>query len=104
MFLSILVPLDGSPESATALPLARTVARTTGGQLHLLTVTPSDAANVEAAASVYVQGTATMVFDAHVSVHTSVRVGDAATEIVAYATLHANDLIVMPRALLVHGP
>lgn len=95
MFHSILVPLDGSPESATALPLARIVARTTEAQLHLLTVTPSDAINVEAAASVYLQGTAALVCDAHLRVHTSVRIGEAASEIVAYATVHANDLIVM---------
>jgi nucleotide-binding universal stress UspA family protein len=94
MFRSILVPLDGSPESATALPLARTVARTTGGQLHLVMVTP-DSANIQAAASLYLQGTAEMESDAHVSVHTRVRIGDAATEIVAYATRHANDMIVM---------
>jgi nucleotide-binding universal stress UspA family protein len=95
MFHSILVPLDGSPESATALPLARTVARVTGGQLHLLTVLPSDAVNVEDAASVYLQGTAALVCDPHLAVHTSVRVGEAASGIVAYARRHANDLIVM---------
>lgn len=95
MFRSILVPLDGSPESVTALPLARAVARTTGGQLHLLTVAPSDTRNVEAAASVYLQGTAALVCDAGLSVHTCVRVGEAATEIAAYATTHSNDLIVM---------
>jgi nucleotide-binding universal stress UspA family protein len=94
MFRSILIPLDGSQESATALPLARTVARTTGGRLDLLTVTP-DSANVEAAAALYLQGTAAMVCDAHVSVHTAVRIGDAATEIAAYATQHASDMIVM---------
>ena len=40
--------------------------------------------------------------DPHLSVHTSVRVGEAATEIVAYATIHANDLIVMATRAL--GP
>jgi nucleotide-binding universal stress UspA family protein len=95
MFRSILVPLDGSQESATAVPLARTVARTTGGQLHLLTVTPSDAPTVEAAASVYVQTTAALVCDPHLSVQTAVRVGDAATEVVTYARQRAIDLIVM---------
>jgi nucleotide-binding universal stress UspA family protein len=94
MFRSILVPLDGSQESATAVPLALTVARTTGGHLHLLTVTP-DSGTVESAALVHLQGTAAMVCDAHVSVHTSARIGDAATEILAYATQHANDMIVM---------
>jgi nucleotide-binding universal stress UspA family protein len=102
MFRSILVPLDGSPESATALPLARIVAGSTGGCLHLLTVTPSDAQDVEAAAHVYLQATAAQARDAHHSVQTSVRVGDAATEILAYATLHANDLIVLATRAL--GP
>jgi len=95
MFRSILVPLDGTSESATAVPLARTVARTTGGDLYLLTVTPSDSGEVQAAACVYLQGTAAMVCDPGLSVHTTNRVGETVTEIVAYATGHANDLIVM---------
>jgi nucleotide-binding universal stress UspA family protein len=58
--------------------------------------------NVETAASVYLQNTASLVCDAHLSVHTCVRVGEAATEIVAYATVHANDMIVMATRAL--GP
>jgi nucleotide-binding universal stress UspA family protein len=61
----------------------------------LLTVLPSDAVNLETSASVYLQGTAALVCDAHIPIHTSVRIGEAASEIVAYATAHANDLIVM---------
>ena len=36
MFTRLLVPLDGSPESNTALPPARTVALATGGSVVLL--------------------------------------------------------------------
>src|SRR5947209_7843871 len=38
MFTRLLVPLDGSPESNTALPPARTVALATGGSVVLLRV------------------------------------------------------------------
>ena len=95
MFRSILVPVDGTPESATALPLARVLARTSDGDLHLLTVTPPDSPNAQAAASVYLQTTAALVCDAGVSVHTANRVGEPAGVIVAYATAHDVDLIVM---------
>lgn len=106
MFGSILVPLDGTPESATALPLARAVARATGGSLHLLTVTPCDSPNAQAAASVYLQTTEALVCDAAVTVRTTNRVGDPAREIVRYASTHSIDLIVMatraigPRSIL----
>jgi nucleotide-binding universal stress UspA family protein len=95
MFRSILVPLDGTPASVSALPLARTVARSTGAHLHLLTVTPAGSANVQTAASVFLQGTAALVCDTGLTVHVTNRVGEPAAEIVAYATAHANDLIVM---------
>jgi nucleotide-binding universal stress UspA family protein len=39
MFRSILVPLDGHPQAATALPLARAVAEATGAVVHILRVT-----------------------------------------------------------------
>jgi len=95
MFHSILVPLDGTPESATAVPLARTVARATGGSLHLLTVTPCDSPNAQAVASVYLQATAALVCDAGVSVRTTNRVGDPAREIVRVALANKIDLVVM---------
>jgi nucleotide-binding universal stress UspA family protein len=38
MFSRILVPLDGSPESNVALPVARTVADATGASIALLRV------------------------------------------------------------------
>jgi nucleotide-binding universal stress UspA family protein len=42
MFSKILVPLDGTPEAAGALPVARTLARATGAAITLLRVTSSD--------------------------------------------------------------
>ena len=41
MFRSILVPLDGSAESAAALPVARTVASATGSAIQLIRVVPT---------------------------------------------------------------
>jgi nucleotide-binding universal stress UspA family protein len=38
MFRSILVPLDGTAQSAEALPLAETIAQRTNGNIHVLTV------------------------------------------------------------------
>jgi nucleotide-binding universal stress UspA family protein len=102
MFRSILVPLDGTLGSATAVPLARTVAKSSGGCLHLLTVTPRDSANAEAAAWAYLQSSAALVCDPGVAVRTANRVGEPASEIVAYASAHANDLIVMATRAL--GP
>ena len=52
MFANILVPLDGTPQSNAALPLARIVAQATGGTISLLRVVkpsedPSGAAVLE---------------------------------------------------------
>ena len=40
MFNTILVPLDGSPESNVALPLALSLAQSRGGSIWLLRVAP----------------------------------------------------------------
>jgi nucleotide-binding universal stress UspA family protein len=95
MFHSILVPLDRSPDSEIALPLACAIARTTGGELDLLTVTPADGEEARTEALAYLQATAQLVCDAGLSVHTCVRVGEVATEIVGHAASHTNDLIVV---------
>lgn len=42
MFSHILVPLDGTPQSNAALPLARTIAQATGGTITLLRVVKAD--------------------------------------------------------------
>jgi nucleotide-binding universal stress UspA family protein len=50
VFSNILVPLDGTAESNTALPLARTVVKETGGAVTLLRVVrPGDAAMAQEA-------------------------------------------------------
>lgn len=41
MFKHVLVPLDGAPQSNAALPLARTVAKSTGAAITLLRVLPA---------------------------------------------------------------
>ncbi|HEY3063581.1 MAG TPA: universal stress protein [Chloroflexota bacterium] len=49
MFDQILVPLDGTPQSAAALPLARTLAEACHGQVVLIRVAPSPLDRDEAA-------------------------------------------------------
>ena len=52
MFSNILVPLDGSAESNVALPVARTVARATGGTVTLLRIVEPGHASASDQASV----------------------------------------------------
>jgi nucleotide-binding universal stress UspA family protein len=47
MFKKLLVPLDGTAESAVALPLARTVARATGAEVRLVRVVRLQAVSTE---------------------------------------------------------
>jgi nucleotide-binding universal stress UspA family protein len=49
VFKKLLVPLDGTAQSAVALPLARTIARATGAAVILVQVVPPEMAGVGAA-------------------------------------------------------
>src|SRR5437868_1796266 len=94
MFDRILVPLDGSPHSAAALPLARTLAQACHTRVTLLRVATSPAAREEAAT--YLSRVALELETSEIEVATEVCVGvDVATQILwAARDLHA-DLIVM---------
>jgi nucleotide-binding universal stress UspA family protein len=48
MFKKLLVPLDGTSESAVALPLAGTVAHATGAAVRVLRVVPPKEARADA--------------------------------------------------------
>jgi nucleotide-binding universal stress UspA family protein len=95
MFRSLLVPLDGSPEAATALPLARTIAQATGGSITLLRVPTSHSAAAAQQAITYLDQMAVELRGAEVVVDTVVRPGEPAREILAEARSRASDLIVM---------
>lgn len=91
MFNTILVPLDGSPQAAAALPLARTLASTTGGSVVLVRVVPRSALIL--GLDPYLLGIA-REFDG-MNVRSVVRHGAPAQEILAAARDQSADLIVM---------
>jgi nucleotide-binding universal stress UspA family protein len=96
MFNRILVPLDGSPQSAAALPLARTIAHVSSGTVELVRVVPSfSEATVRRDAHVYLSRIGEELAAGNVRVAVTVREGDPATEILAQAETAAADLIVM---------
>jgi nucleotide-binding universal stress UspA family protein len=100
MFTRILVPLDGTADSATALPPARTMAEATGGELILLRVVSprgfAPSSPVLEEARTYLAGIAAELAKGGTRVNVVVREGDdAAHEIVADAASGGAELIVM---------
>ncbi len=99
MFKSLLVPLDESPGSAAALPLARAVARATQAKITLLRVVPDwqpgtpRPASIEASA--YLDRIVPELVSAGLDVAAVVRGGEVAPTILAEAAAHGADLIVM---------
>jgi nucleotide-binding universal stress UspA family protein len=99
MFSTILVPLDGSPESNVSLPLARSLAQSSGGSLWLLRVATESAlpgdhvATHEAGQSI--QRIARELASSGIDVHPAIREGDAAQEIVYLSRDIGADLIVL---------
>jgi len=91
MFKKVLVPLDGTPQAAAALPLARTIAHTTEGSLLLLRVT--DEADRSGDPERYLHAIAKELQDD--SIECIVRRGTAADQIVAIARDLSADVIVM---------
>jgi nucleotide-binding universal stress UspA family protein len=96
MFANILVPLDGTPQSNTALPLARLVAKATGGTISLLRVIkPSEGPS---AASVLedVERIAKELAAAEVPVNSAVREGqETAREILDEIQRRSIELVIM---------
>ena len=99
MFTRLLVPLDGSPESNTALPPARTVALATGGSVVLLRVVSeresSDNPPSLADATQSLTRTATELAGSGLRVDSMVRQGVPADEILMQVQSQSVDLIVM---------
>jgi nucleotide-binding universal stress UspA family protein len=100
MFQKLLVPLDGTAESAVVLPLARMVAEATGAHLRLLRVIAPPGARAEAAepaeASRYLVRIREELQPARLQVETAVRQGPSpGTEIEQEARNWEADLIVM---------
>ncbi len=121
MYERILLPLDGSEVSASALPTARNLALTCNAGLHLLQVlSPSDDLNLmrgaefgtfsaeysqslldaldeaqETGATEYLSGVAAGLESDGVSVTTALEKGPVAEKIVEYAEAQQVDVIVM---------
>src|ERR671938_144065 len=99
MFTRILIPLDGTPESNVALPLARTVARQTSAAITVLRVLPEPNLLAERAAFDQAADGLKRIADelasAGVRVDSVVRGGDAVDEILQQAREQKADLIVM---------
>ncbi|HZS00410.1 MAG TPA: universal stress protein [Chloroflexota bacterium] len=100
MFKKLLVPLDGSSRSAVALPLARTLAKATGGEIVLVRVIPDDLLGadpvVRAEAENSLAQIAKELAGAGVHVTTIVQAGaNPAADITATVRRQGADLVVM---------
>ena len=102
MFRNLLVPLDGSAESAAALPAARTLARGGRASITLLRVVPPEDGMPHGLehrpldqAAAALGEVAAELRGAGLEVATLVRRGNAADVVVAEASSQAADLIVM---------
>jgi nucleotide-binding universal stress UspA family protein len=98
-FNNILIPLDGSPQSNVALPLARTLAHDFGGSVTVLRVVPwpAVAENREAtiAATDMLRRIAQELRGNGLTVRDVVRHGEVAEEILAQCRAQHADLILM---------
>jgi nucleotide-binding universal stress UspA family protein len=95
MFRSILVPLDGTPQSAAALPVACAIAQCSGGSLHLLHVVPEADGHALTSATLRLQAIINELYGGGFSIDVDVRRGETAAEIIGAARDRATDLIVM---------
>lgn len=86
-----MVPLDGTPQAAAAIPIARTLARTTQATLVLVRVAPEG--DVSGEPERYVQAVARQLDG--LSVRCAVRHGRPAREVLAAAADEQADVIVM---------
>ncbi len=112
----ILLPLDGTRDSETALPLAEDLARATGGTMYLTLVVPTVGSlsgamssiarfspnvtaelleSAESDSAVYLRGLATRLSAAGVTVETSIARDDPAAAIIEAARRSRADLVVM---------
>jgi len=96
MLANILVPLDGTPESNAALPLARTVAQATGGSITLLRVIKPEHGTPFAEASIELQRVARELAGAGPSVKSVAYEGDdVARAVLEQIQRQSTDLVIM---------
>ena len=101
MFSTVLVPLDGSPAAATALPAARALATALGAQVNLLRVVRRPVALLDGhaaeigEAATYLDGLARELSASNLRVRTHVRSGAVAEAILAEIDEGRVDLVVM---------
>ena len=93
MFTRVIVPLDGSPESAVALPIARVIARVTGAGVTLLQVIADQHRRGEATSNL--QRMANELAGGELSVNTVVREGSAAEQILDEIKRERAGLVIM---------
>ena len=94
MFRTVLVPLDGTVQSAATLPLARTIAHATGGVLHLLRVTSASPFETQRARS-YLQPIAEELGADGLQVDWHVVSGEPVQQIIGCANACGADLLIM---------
>ncbi|ACZ39710.1 universal stress protein [Sphaerobacter thermophilus] len=93
MIGTVIVPLDGSELAEEALPFAAAIAERSGAPLHLMRViAPDEPASAEEEARTYLRGKARSYGD---RVQISIRIGDAAEQIVDGAEEMIDPVIVM---------
>src|SRR5215831_4890171 len=92
---TILVPLDGSPESNAALPLARTLAKAMAAPVTLLHVMTHADREATRAATSNLRDIARELAGSGISVDSTVRSGRAADEILEEVRQRAPSLVVM---------
>ncbi len=99
MFSKLLVTLDGTPQAAAALPLARCVAQATGAELTLLQVVPDGGDRLVeqkvTEAQQYLSRIARELTGSGLRVQTRVRQGDPLREILWETRSEQHDLVVM---------
>ena len=96
MFKSILVPVDGTPQSNAALPLARSMAQATGAAITVLRVLrPSEAPGHRARTAEALETVATELATAGLQVEPVMREGEIVPQILEVARKRSVDLIVM---------
>jgi nucleotide-binding universal stress UspA family protein len=94
MFKTILVPLDGTAQSAAALPLARALARVSNSRVVLIRVAASPAEREEAEA--YLRRVAEELARSELTVTTTVSIGvDVGTQILWQVREQHADVVIM---------
>lgn len=96
MFSKLLVALDGSVESERILPMASTVARITGGDVHLVRVINDDAEFTELDEAVrHLASLSSQMTVAGLHLHTNVVRGDAVKQLLQEIARVGADAVIM---------